>query len=65
MAVLGVNDAELGRRLGISRQAAHARRTGRTAMTATDLEATSEAVSRAEQIRRDLTDRYQAHREGG
>lgn len=37
MAVLGVNDVELGRRLGVSRQAAHARRTGRTAMTVADM----------------------------
>lgn len=44
MAVLGVNDVELGRRLGVSRQAAHARRTGRTAMTAADILEVAEAL---------------------
>ena len=44
MAVLGVTDVELGRRLGVSRQAAHARRTGRTAMTAADMIELAEAL---------------------
>lgn len=44
MAVLGVSDVELARRLGVSRQSAHARRTGRTAMTAADMLEVAEAL---------------------
>lgn len=44
MAVSGVSDAELGRRLGVSRQAAHARRTGRMTMTLPDIMEAAEAL---------------------
>ncbi len=44
MATLDVSDIELARRLQLSRQAVHARRTGRTAMTADDLAAVAEAL---------------------
>lgn len=37
MAALDISDIELARRLDVSRQAVHSRRTGRTSMTADDL----------------------------
>jgi transcriptional regulator with XRE-family HTH domain len=44
MANLDVNDAELGRRLHKSRQAIHAKRTGRSSMTADELAEIAEAL---------------------
>ena len=44
MAALEVSDVELARRLQLSRQAIHARRTGRTAMTADDLADVADAL---------------------
>lgn len=45
MATLDVSDAELGRRLNVSRQAIHARRTGRSSMTADDIHDVAEALN--------------------
>ena len=44
MGLLDVTDAKLARRLDVSRQTVHARRTGRSAMTLDDIEEVADAL---------------------